>query len=204
MALDPDPQNTSENRDTIEAFFDEGGAVEHEASADVAMDSPSWLDRRAAGRLQARKVRRLVRHVEPWSVMKIALLFYFCMWIILTIAGVLLWRVAQDNEVIDNIEGFIESLFALKSFEFEGDEIFRGAALGGLVMVVAGTGFTVLSAVLFNLISDLMGGIRMTVVEEESARPRAPRRTVKQRKNGGGAPPAAIETQPPVNTTSPG
>ena len=176
----------------MEAFFTEPApAAPGGASDEAQMSVPSWLDRRAAGRLQARKVRRLVRHVEPWSVMKISLLFYFCMWIILTIAGVLLWRIAQDSEVIDNIEGFIESLFALESFEFEGDEIFRGAALGGLVMVVAGTGFTVLSAVLFNLISDLMGGIRMTVVEEESARPRQPKRTTRLRR-----PTTPVATQP--------
>ena len=34
----------------------------------------------------------------------------------------------------------------------------------------AATGFTVLLAVLFNLISDLTGGVRVTVVEEETAR----------------------------------
>ena len=197
MAIDPDPQNPTVAADSMEAFFTEGAAPEIAAAPDVApeMSSPTWLDRRAAGRLQARKVRRLVRHVEPWSVMKIALLFYFCMWIILTIAGVMLWQIAEDNEVIDNIEGFIESLFALKSFEFEGDEIFRGAALGGLVMVVAGTGFTVLSAVLFNLISDLMGGIRMTVVEEESARPRQPKRTRRETR-----PPKTVQVEtPPEN-----
>jgi hypothetical protein len=49
--------------------------------------------------------------------------------------------------------------------------MFRAYAVGGLVMVVAATGFTVLLAVLFNLISDLTGGVRVTVVEEETARP---------------------------------
>lgn len=35
---------------------------------------PTWRDKRTAGRLRARKVRRLVRHVEPWSVLKAALI----------------------------------------------------------------------------------------------------------------------------------
>ena len=152
---------------------------------------PSLRDRRTAGRLRARKVRRLVRHVEPWSVLKVALIFYFCLWVILLIAGVMLWSLAVSSGTVDNIETFVTELFALESFEFEGDEIFRGAALGGLVMVVAGTGFTVLSAVLFNLISDLMGGIRMTVVEEESARPRQPKRTTRLRR-----PTTPVATQP--------
>ncbi|RMH71680.1 MAG: hypothetical protein D6683_14345, partial [Actinomyces sp.] len=137
---------------------------------------PTWRDRRAARKLRARRVRRLVRHVEPWSVLKISLVFYFCLWGILLIAGVLLWSVAVSSGMIDNLESFIRELFALKSFEFDADLIFRAAAMGGLILVVAASGFTVLMAVLFNLISDVTGGIRITVVEEETARPR-PRRT---------------------------
>lgn len=137
---------------------------------------PSYRDRRVAGRLRARKVRRLVRHVEPWSVLKVSLLFYFCLWVILLIAGVILWSFAVGSGTIDNVENFVRELFALETFEFNADEIFRASAIGGLVLVVAGSGFTVLMAVLFNLISDVTGGVRFTVVEEETARPR-PKRT---------------------------
>jgi hypothetical protein len=128
---------------------------------------------RRPDRLQARKTHRLVRHVEPWSVLKISLIFFFCIWVILLTAAVLLWQVAKSSGVIDNVENFIEEIFALKegSFAFEGGQMFRAYAVGGLVMVVAATGFTVLLAVLFNLISDLTGGVRVTVVEEETARP---------------------------------
>jgi hypothetical protein len=132
--------------------------------------SPTWRDRRAANRLRARKVRRLVRHIEPWSMLKISLLFNFCLWIIFLVAGVLLWGAAVSSGTVDNIENFIEALFALDSFDFNADQIFRASALGGLVLVVAATGFNVLLAVLFNLISDLTGGVRITVVEEETAR----------------------------------
>lgn len=138
--------------------------------------APSLRDRRVAGRLRARKVRRLVRHIEPWSVLKVSLIFYFCVWVILLIAGVLLWSFAVGAGTVDNLENFITELFALESFEFNADEIFRASAIGGLVLVVAGSGFTVLMAVLFNLISDVTGGVRFTVVEEETARPR-PKRT---------------------------
>lgn len=134
------------------------------------------LQRRTASRLRARRVRRLVRHIEPWSVLKMSLIFYFCLWVILLIAGVILWRFAVTAGTVEKFENFIEELFALETFTFNPDQIFRVSALGGLVMVVAGSGFTVLMAVLFNLISDLIGGVRMTVVEEETARPR-PKRT---------------------------
>jgi hypothetical protein len=130
---------------------------------------------RRAARMQARKTHRLVRHVEPWSVLKISLIFFFCIWVILLTAAMLLWQIASSSGLIDNIENFIEDVFALEDFSFEAGQMFRAYAVGGLVMVVAATGFTVLLAVLFNLISDLTGGVRVTVVEEETARPIEPR-----------------------------
>ena len=95
------------------------------------------------------------------------------------------------------MENFIKELFALETFTFNPDQIFRVSALGGLVMVVAGSGFTVLMAVLFNLISDLIGGVRMTVVEEETARPR-PKRTRPRKATSGAARYVAKPTQEPA------
>jgi hypothetical protein len=126
--------------------------------------------RRASRRQRARRVHRLVRHIEPWSVLKLALVFYFCLWVIMLVSGAILWRVAVSSGVIDNIEGFIESLLVLDNFKFNGDELFRAYAVGGLLMVLIATGFTVLATVLFNLISDLIGGVRVTVIQEETAR----------------------------------
>ena len=161
---------------------------------------PTWRDKRTAGRLRARKVRRLVRHVEPCSVLKAALIFYFCLWVILLIAGVMLWSLAVSSGTVDNIENFVTKLFALESFTFNADQIFRASAIGGLVLVVAGAGFTVLVAVLFNLISDVTGGIRFTVVEEETARPRPkrlrPRRGMLDRVVGAGQPQPGVVPAP--------
>jgi len=162
---------------------------------------PTYRDRRTAGRLRARKVRRLVRHVEPWSVLKISLIFYFCLWVILLIAGVILWSFAVGSGTIDNVENFVKELFALESFEFNADEIFRASAIGGLVLVVAGSGFTVLMSVLFNLISDITGGIRFTVVEEETARPR-PKRTRPRHGARIAAPAAAPAHEMPTATST--
>jgi len=136
---------------------------------------PGVLARRSNRRLRARRVKRLVRHIEPWSVLKLALVFYFCLWVILLVSGAILWRVAVSSGMIDNVEGFIESLFVLDNFKFNGDELFRAYAVGGLIMVLVATGFTVLATVLFNLISDLIGGVRVTVIQEETARPGDPK-----------------------------
>jgi hypothetical protein len=104
-------------------------------------------------------------------VLKVALLFNFCMWVVTMVAGVLLWNAAETAGTISDVEQFAREIFALEEFTFEGESIFNAVALGGLVVAVAATGFAVLIAILLNLISDLTGGIRVTVVEEETARP---------------------------------
>ena len=158
-----------------ENFFNPGPLAEQSSSAAPAFipedNSPMLVERIQERRLRARKVRRLVRHIEPWSVLKVSLLFNFSMWVVAMVAGVLLWNAAETAGTIGDVEQFATEIFALEEFVFEGEQIFRAVAIGGLVVAVAATGFTVLIAILLNLISDLTGGIRVTVVEEETARP---------------------------------
>ena len=157
-----------------------------------------FLRARTERRLRARRVRRLVRHVEPWSVLKVSLMLYFCAWLVMLLVGVTLWNLAVSSGLVASIENFVVELFALESFTINADQIFRLAAVGGLVLVLAGSGLTVLGAVLFNLISDVTGGVRLTVVEEETARPRS-RRT--RRRVLVAAPPPSAEPAPSVELT---
>jgi hypothetical protein len=113
-----------------------------------------------------RRVTRVVRHVDPWSVFKVAAAFSIVAYAIALIAGVLLWNVAYATGTIDNIERGMEST-GWEVFELDGGEIFHNAWIGGLFGAVALTGVAVLTATLFNLITDLVGGIRLTVLEEE-------------------------------------
>lgn len=123
----------------------------------------------AGAPLRARQVQRIVRYVGPWSMLKVSFLFYTCLWLIVLVAGVILWTGATSTGVVDNVESFIEELFGLERFAFEGGEMFRGVLFGGFALVLVGTAFNVLLAVLFNLISDLTGGVRLTIVEVERA-----------------------------------
>lgn len=127
-------------------------------------------ERRSVGRLQARRVRRILRHVSPWSVFKFSLLFYLCVWLIVLIAGVILWRVGQEAGAISNVETFYAKATGEVAFELDGRSVFRAAASAGVILVIAGTAFTVMLSVLFNLITDLTGGVRLTVVELGDAR----------------------------------
>jgi hypothetical protein len=116
---------------------------------------------------KARKVHRVVRHVDVWSVAKVAAIFAACAYVMGLVSGFLLWQAADRVGTIDGIEGFIESSAAYESFEILGGVVFRVAAVTGLVLAIVSMAVVVLAALLFNLISDLTGGVRMTVIDED-------------------------------------
>ena len=115
---------------------------------------------------RVRRVTRVVRDIDPWSVFKIGLIFHFVIDLIALVALVLLWSVASATGTIDNIQQFMKS-FGWESFQFKGGQLFFNVMILGLLAVVLGTALWVLAATIFNLITDLVGGIRVTVLEEE-------------------------------------
>lgn len=188
------------------------------------------------GKVRARKVRRIVRHIEPWSVLKISVLFFAVLFGIICVASAILWAGARSTGTVDDVESFItdvggfgtcepidgavtdtsttttapvdpnapvdqfdptgtettvapgavvqepptdeescrEGEKLVGEFKFEDGKIFQAFALGGIVLVLAGAATSVVLVLLFNLISDLTGGVRVTVLEEDPpARPGA-------------------------------
>jgi hypothetical protein len=117
-------------------------------------------------RPRVRRVTRVVRHVDPWSVFKVALVFHAFLYGVCLTAGVLLWRVASETGTIDNIENFFEDT-GWETFELQGGQIYHAAWIAGLFGAAGLTGLAVLMATLFNLITDLVGGVRVSVLEEE-------------------------------------
>ncbi len=135
-----------------------------EAEAEAAPRQRPIRVHRAKPRV--RRVRRVVRSVDTWTVFKVSAIFFLIAYIIVLVAGVLLWNLANSTGTVDNVERFFES-FGWESFEFKGGEIYHSYWIIGLFLVVAGTGLNVTLAVLFNLIADLVGGVGVTVLEEE-------------------------------------
>ena len=129
-----------------------------------AAKAPARLQR--SRRPRVRRVTRVVRQIDTWSVFKVAIVFSLFLYATCLTAGVLLWQVAQNTGTVDNIQRFFES-FGWKTFKLKGGTIYHNAWLGGLFLVVGLTGVCVLAATLFNLITDLVGGVRVTVLEEE-------------------------------------
>jgi len=115
---------------------------------------------------RVRRVTRVIREIDPWSAFKVGLAFHLVVYFTVLIASVLLWSVASATGTIDNIERFLMAC-GWESFQFHGwtllmNEILLGLLLGALLTIV-----WVLGATMFNLITDLVGGIRVSVLEEE-------------------------------------
>ena len=128
----------------------------------------------------------MLRHIDTWSVFKVALVFNVVLYAVALTAGVLLWNVAYTTGTIDNVEKFFEQ-FGWSRFEFHGGQIFHSAWIAGLFAIVGLTGFAVLLATLFNLITDLVGGIRVSVLEEEVVARMPNGEVVPKRQRGGRA-----------------
>jgi hypothetical protein len=166
LTLDAPPEATDEEPDRTDP---KGRRPAAAPRTDTNGSDPARRSKRQ--KYVARRVRRVVRRVDPWSVLKLSLIFYFCGYVVTMVAGILLWNIAQRADLIVKLQDFVEELFAYERWELEPDIILEQSLLIGAILVVVLTGLTVLAAVLFNLISDLVGGIRITVIEEDSARP---------------------------------
>ena len=117
-------------------------------------------------RRRVRRVSRIIRDIDAGSVFKVGLIFHTALYVVVLLTGVLLWNVGSATGTIDNVESFMES-FGWDSFTFKGAELFQSVAVFGIFGILGGTGIWVLGALVFNLITELVGGIRVTVLEEE-------------------------------------
>ena len=124
------------------------------------------VTRRPLRRQRVRKVTRVVRHIDPWSAFKVGVVFSLAAYIVGLTAGVLLWRVADSTGTLGNIERWFTQ-FGWETFELKGDEVFAAARTIGIFLSISLTGLIVLLATLFNLVSDVVGGLRVSVLEDE-------------------------------------
>lgn len=117
--------------------------------------------------VQRRIVRRhaTLRRVEPWSVLKLSLIFYFCVLLVVMLGLVVFWSVVNRLGIIEQGLGFLAELNL--EVTINAGNIARAVFLVGLLNVVLWSGINVFLAFLYNLVADLLGGLRVTLAEEE-------------------------------------
>lgn len=115
---------------------------------------------------QGRRVRRVLRKIDTFSLAKMAFLFHLCLALVVVVAGLLLWTVADGQGLIDQLEKTISTNLQLDAFTIEGEVLFRSAVALAVLFALLGSGMWILGAFLFNLLSDLVGGVQVWVLEE--------------------------------------
>jgi transmembrane protein DUF3566 len=123
--------------------------------------------RRAEERAAARRARVVIRKIDPWSVLKFSLLFYFCLMLVFLLAFVILYWLLGVTGVLDSAANVLTSIGfgGDAGFQFHGFWIFSRVFIVGLVGVFVWSLVNMLVAVLYNLCSDVVGGVQVTLAE---------------------------------------
>ena len=120
-------------------------------------------------RAASRKARVVVRRVEPWSILKFSLLFYFCLMLIFLFAFLILYWILGVIGVLDSLSHLLSTAGfgnPKTGFHFHGYWIFSRLFLLGVVGVVLWSLVNMCVAMLYNLVSDVVGGIQVTLFEK--------------------------------------
>ena len=125
------------------------------AQRERAMPSPA----------RSRQAKVVLRKVGPWSVLKISFLFYLCVMVVIIGAMMILYTILGAIGALDSLTRLIRDLFADQSFEIHGGWLFTRGLSIGLVLVVLWTLINVFIVFLYNLLSDVVGGIEVTLSE---------------------------------------
>lgn len=123
-----------------------------------------------------RRTRVVVRKVGPWSVLRWSLFFYFCVMMIFFVAAIFIFGILKSTGVLEGVSKLLESggfgcatasldQASKCRFEFNGGWIFPRLFLVGLTLVIIWSFINLLVSILYNLVSEILGGIELTLVE---------------------------------------
>jgi Transmembrane domain of unknown function (DUF3566) len=112
-----------------------------------------------------------IRRIDPWSTLKVSLLLsvaLFFVWMIavaflyLVLGGMGVWSKLNSNvgDLLNNTSGNSGELVSSGT-------IFGGAVLIGLVNIVLLTAMATIAAFVYNLTTDLIGGIEVTLADRD-------------------------------------
>ena len=158
-----------------------GSAVQQAASPSgpstgtTTAHRPSSSPRPAGARPRTRRARLRLVHLDPWSVMKTSFLLAVAFGVVTFVAIFMVWSVLGAAGVWDSINSAVASIVEGDSgnstFDVT-DYVGMSRVLGFTLLVsvldvVLITAIATLTAFLYNLAAALLGGIEVTLAEDE-------------------------------------
>jgi hypothetical protein len=147
------------------------------AAAPGAPDATGSVASRIRGRAGKggrgpRRARLQLRHVDIWSAFKISFVLSIAMFFIWMVAVGVLYGVLSALGVFDTLNDLFGQLSTASGSELGGDVVtpglvFGGAAVIGAINIVLMTALCTVGTFIYNLCSDLVGGLELTLSERD-------------------------------------
>ncbi len=121
---------------------------------------------------RTRRARLRLVQVDAWSVMKTSFLLSIALGIVLVVAVAIIWAVLGAAGVWDSINSIVQQAIGGEGEPFDIEEYAGTSRVLGFTMIVAVidviliTAISTLGAFLYNLSAALLGGIEVTLAED--------------------------------------
>ena len=119
-----------------------------------------------------RRARLQLRHVDTWSALKISLVLSIALFFIWMVAVGILYMVLNALGVFETLNDLFGQVGSVNGSAATGDVItpgvvFGGAAVIGAINIVLMTALCTVGTFIYNLCSDLVGGLEITLSERD-------------------------------------
>jgi hypothetical protein len=119
-----------------------------------------------------RRARLQLRHIDTWSALKISLILSIALFFMWMVAVGILYMVLDTLGVFDTLNDLFGQVGSVNGSDATGDVItpgvvFGGAAVIGAINVVLMTALCTVGTFIYNLCSDLVGGLEITLSERD-------------------------------------
>jgi hypothetical protein len=115
-----------------------------------------------------RRARLLVRHIDPWSTLKFSFVLAVAMFFVWLVAIGVLYGVLDGMGVFDQINGLYDEVSGNGGNSLFSPGLVLGtAAIIGVINIVLFTALATIGAFVYNICSDLVGGIEVTLAERD-------------------------------------
>lgn len=116
-----------------------------------------------------RRVRRIIRKIDPWTALKVSALVWAVLALALVLGMVIFWSILERAGIPDQFTEFLVEITLIDegTAPFANTEQFlRFLIFSSVAWWILMTGATVAGAVVYNLVSDVVGGLEVVVLEE--------------------------------------